>query len=59
MLTFEPKRKEVARGWRRLHNEELRNFFPSKVKVKLSLCLTKHQTMKTYWGNGGIAQLNL
>jgi hypothetical protein len=22
----------------------------SKVKVKLSLCLTKHRTMKTYWG---------
>jgi hypothetical protein len=21
-----------------------------KVKVKLSLCLTKHHTMKTYWG---------
>jgi hypothetical protein len=26
-----------------------------KVKVKLSLCLTKHHTMKTYWGNRGIA----
>jgi len=24
------------------------------VKVKLSLCLTKHHAMKTYWG-GGIA----
>jgi len=22
---------------------------------KLSLCLTKHHAMKTYWGNGGIA----
>jgi len=21
----------------------------------LSLCLTKHHAMKTYWGNGGIA----
>jgi hypothetical protein len=21
-----------------------------KVKVKMSLCLTKHHTMKTYWG---------
>jgi hypothetical protein len=28
-----------------------------KVKVKLSLCLTKHHTMKAYWGNGGIAPL--
>jgi hypothetical protein len=26
------------------------------VKVKLSLCLTKHHTMKTYWESGGIAQ---
>jgi hypothetical protein len=25
------------------------------VKVKLSLCPTKHHTMKTYWGSGGIA----
>jgi hypothetical protein len=26
-----------------------------KVKVKLSLCLTKHHAMKAYWGSGGIA----
>jgi hypothetical protein len=26
-----------------------------KVKVKLSLDLAKHHTMKTYWGNGGTA----
>jgi hypothetical protein len=25
-----------------------------KVKVKLSLCLTKHHTMKTYRESGGI-----
>jgi hypothetical protein len=25
------------------------------MKVKLSLCLTKHHTMKAYWGSGGIA----
>jgi len=25
-----------------------------KVKVKLSLCLTKHHAMKTYWGSWGI-----
>jgi hypothetical protein len=25
-----------------------------KVKIKLSLCLTKHHTMKTYWGSGGM-----
>jgi hypothetical protein len=26
-----------------------------KVKVKLSLFLTKHHTMNMYWGSGGIA----
>jgi hypothetical protein len=26
-----------------------------KVQAKLSLCLTKHHAMKTYWGSGGIA----
>jgi hypothetical protein len=26
---FRPKREEVAGGWRRLHNEELRNFYTS------------------------------
>jgi hypothetical protein len=25
------------------------------IKVKLSLCLTKHQAMKMYWGSRGIA----
>jgi hypothetical protein len=25
------------------------------VMVKLSLCLTKHHTMKTYWGGGHIS----
>jgi hypothetical protein len=25
-----------------------------KVKLKLSLCLTKHHAMKAYWGSGGI-----
>jgi hypothetical protein len=26
---FEPKREEVAGGWRRLHNEELHNLYTS------------------------------
>jgi hypothetical protein len=26
-----------------------------KVKVKLSLCLSKHRAIKTYWGSAGIA----
>jgi hypothetical protein len=25
------------------------------AKVKVSLCLTKHHAMNTYWGSGGIA----
>jgi hypothetical protein len=33
--------------------EDLTNW--AKVKVKLSLCLTKHHAMKTYWESGGIA----
>jgi len=28
--------------------------YTAKVKVKLSLCLTKHHAMKTYWRSGGI-----
>jgi len=28
----------------------LRYIVKVKVKVKLSLCLTKHHAMKTYWG---------
>jgi len=33
----------------------------TKVKLKLSPCLTKHHTMKTYWKGGGMASciLNL
>jgi len=27
--TLEPKREEVAEGWRRLHNEELHNLYAS------------------------------
>jgi hypothetical protein len=29
--------------------------FHRYIKVKLSLCLTKHHAMKSYWGSGGIA----
>jgi hypothetical protein len=30
-------------------------FTTQKVKVKLSLCLTKHHGMKAYWGSGRTA----
>jgi len=32
---FGPKREEVVRGWRRLHNEELRNLYASSNIVKV------------------------
>jgi hypothetical protein len=33
---FEPKRDEVAEGWRRLHNEELHNFNASSDIIMVS-----------------------
>jgi hypothetical protein len=32
---YEPKRKEIARGWRRLHNEKLHNLYakPNNIRV--------------------------
>jgi hypothetical protein len=32
---FEPKRDEVIGGWRKLHNEELHNFYcsPSIIRI--------------------------
>jgi hypothetical protein len=38
-----------------LNTVSKRSELPYKVKVKLSLCLTKPPAMKTYWGSGGIA----
>jgi hypothetical protein len=32
---YEPKRKEVAGGWRRLHNEELHNLYTSPNIVRV------------------------
>jgi len=32
---FGLKREEVAGGWRRLHNEELRNFYASPNIIKV------------------------
>jgi hypothetical protein len=40
-----PEREEVMGGRRRLHEEHF-----LLLKVKLSLCLTKHHAMKAYWG---------
>jgi len=35
MGRFRLKRKEIAVGWRRLHNEELQNFYTSPVNIKV------------------------
>jgi len=32
---FEPKREEVVGGWRRLHNEELRNLYASQNIIRV------------------------
>jgi hypothetical protein len=32
---FEPKREEVAGGWRLLHNVELRNFYASPSIIRI------------------------
>jgi hypothetical protein len=32
---FGPKREEVARGWRRLHNKELHNIYASPNIVRI------------------------
>jgi hypothetical protein len=33
---FGPKRDEVARGWRTLHNEKLRNLYASPVIIRVN-----------------------
>jgi hypothetical protein len=32
---FEPKKEEVAEGWRRLHNEQLHNFHASPYIIRM------------------------
>jgi hypothetical protein len=32
---FGPKREEVAGGWKRLHNEELRNLYDSQNIIRV------------------------
>jgi hypothetical protein len=44
MRIFEPKREELARSWRRLHNEELHNLYTSPNIVRVI------KSMKVRWG---------
>jgi hypothetical protein len=34
-IIFGPKREEMERGWRRLHNEELRNLYASPYIIRV------------------------
>jgi hypothetical protein len=34
-IIFGPKRDEIVGGWRKLHNEELRNLYSSQNKVRI------------------------
>jgi hypothetical protein len=44
------------RGWEDNTEINLRKLLcKCKVKVKFSLCLTKHHAMKAYWESGDIA----
>jgi hypothetical protein len=45
----------MCRWWRKLGKSGIFTSNEVKVKIKLSLCLTKNHVMKTYWGSGGIA----
>jgi len=47
---FEPKREEMPRVWRRLHNEELHNLYPSPNIVRVI-------TFRTMRGVGHVEQM--
>jgi hypothetical protein len=35
-VSFGPKKTEVARGWRRLHNEEFHNLYASPFIIRMT-----------------------
>jgi hypothetical protein len=58
---FEPKRDEVTEDWRKLHNEELHNLYPSPGIIRtfksrrISLTghaasMEKRRMRKEFWG---------
>jgi hypothetical protein len=55
ILVEKPKRKRLLGRPMRICENNIRCKVCGKVKVKLSLCLTKHHAMNTYWRSGGIA----
>jgi hypothetical protein len=54
MSLFSPSFRPMA-GLKSRWNQLIFIADPVSSKVKLSLCLTKHHTLKAYWGSGGIA----
>jgi hypothetical protein len=57
MLRFFRRHPQTSFDFRnyKRHKDSGRGPLVKGTKVKLSLCLTKHHAMKTYWGSGGIA----
>jgi hypothetical protein len=49
---FGSKREQVAGGWRRLHREELHNFYASPVIVKVIKWRKMRGTNRVAWGDG-------
>jgi hypothetical protein len=49
---FGPDKEEVAGGWRRLHNEELHNLYPSPNVIKvIKSRITRWAEHVHAWGN--------
>jgi hypothetical protein len=44
--TFGPKREEVVGGWRRLHNEELRNLNVSPNIIRVNVVMNILRTVR-------------
>jgi hypothetical protein len=56
--TFGPKRDEVTRGWRKLHNEELHNLYssPSIIRIRQQIMLPSNK-MGTHRQQGDLISL--
>jgi hypothetical protein len=54
------KRDSFSFSWFIIFNFYVNTIFMNQIhvvmkRINLSLCLTKHHDMNTYWGSGGIA----
>jgi hypothetical protein len=57
--SFTHKKRYKKMNYCNMHTTQTECKHNKKVKVKLSLCLTKHHAMKAYCGNGSIAPCSL